>query len=269
MDRYRLKNIMIIILALLNLALLASLAYRKTAERTAWLRTQEQLVELFAADGVELDGSIIPSRDPAAPLTMSRDGKREREVAAFFLGEALQYEDQGGDIYSYTNPYGVALFRGDGSFDVVGARPVENVQEACRSFCKKFSYGEPVFTLDEHGNGTAVATYLLNEQSVYNCTVTIEIEQGAIQMVGGTVLPESGVLTVPDRELLSASAALTAFQKMRRETGAVVSAVTEIYPCYRLQSTTAVPMSLVPAWCIVTDTSRYYVNCVSGAVTTG
>jgi hypothetical protein len=99
--------------------------------------------------------------------------------------------------------------------------------------------------------------------------VTIEIEQGRVKMIGGTILPETGVLAEPERELLSAPAALTVFQKMRRETGAVVSAVTEIYPCYRLQSTTAVPMSLVPTWCIVTDTSRYYINCISGAVTTG
>ena len=269
MDRYRLKNIMIIILAMLNLALLASLAYRKTAERTAWMRMQEQIVELFAADGVELDGSSIPSSEPASPLTMSRDGKRERAVAAFFLGDALQYEDQGGGIYSYTSHYGVALFRGDGSFDIVGSKPVENVEETCKAFCKTFSYGEPVFVLDDQGNGVATATYLANEQRVYNCTVTIEIEQGMIQMAGGTILPESGILSATERELLSAPAALTAFQKMRRETGAVVSAVTEIYPCYRLQSTTAVPMALVPTWCIVTDTSRYYVNCISGAVTTG
>ena len=191
------------------------------------------------------------------------------DVAAFFLGDALQYEDQGGGICSYTNNYGVALFRSDGSFDVVGAKPIENVEETCKMFCRNFSFGEPVFTLDEHGNGTAVATYLLNEQSVYNCEVTIEIERGRVKMIGGTILPETGAITVPERELLSAPAALTAFQKMRRETGAVVSAVTEIYPCYRLQSTTAVPMSLVPAWCVVTDTSRYYVNCISGVVTTG
>ena len=53
---------------------------------------------------------------------------------------------------------------------------------------------------------------------------------------------------------------------MRRETGAVASSVAEMYLCYELQSSTAAPMSLVPAWCIVTDTVNYYVNCASGAV---
>ena len=46
----------------------------------------------------------------------------------------------------------------------------------------------------------------------------------------------------------------------------MVTAVTDLYLCYELQSTTATPMALVPAWCIVTDTSNYYVNCYTGSV---
>jgi len=67
----------------------------------------------------------------------------------------------------------------------------------------------------------------------------------------------------------SAFAALTAFQNMRRETGAVVSEITEVAPCYRLQSSSSAPMALLPHWCIVTDTSLYYVNSLTGAVTAG
>ena len=31
----------------------------------------------------------------------------------------------------------------------------------------------------------------------------------------------------------------------------------------------ATPMALVPAWCIVTDTASYYVNCYTGTVSAG
>ena len=72
-------------------------------------------------------------------------------------------------------------------------------------------------------------------------------------------------LALPGRRKLTA-AALTAFQKMRRERQAAVSSVTEVTPCYELQSATSAAMSLVPAWCITTDTGMYYVNCISGAV---
>ena len=54
---------------------------------------------------------------------------------------------------------------------------------------------------------------------------------------------------------------------MRRERQAAVSSITEITPCYELQGATSSAMSLVPAWCITTDTGKYYVNCVSSEVT--
>ena len=46
MERYRLKNIIILILVLVNAFLLASLSIRKSAEQDAFRRTAEQLVTL-------------------------------------------------------------------------------------------------------------------------------------------------------------------------------------------------------------------------------
>ena len=51
--------------------------------------------------------------------------------------------------------------------------------------------------------------------------------------------------------------------------GAVVTSVTDMYLCYELQSTSTAPMVLAPAWCVVTDTAKYYVNCFTGAVSQG
>ena len=141
-------------------------------------------------------------------------------------------------------------------------------EKVCRTFCETFSYGEPVFQLNEAGTGTAVATSLFGGRTVLNCTVTFTFENEILRSVSGTLLPETGVDASTDEKLLTGVAALTAFQNVRRETGAVVSAVTEMYNCYRLQSSAATAMVLVPAWCIVTDTSVYYVNCATGAVTT-
>ena len=82
--------------------------------------------------------------------------------------------------------------------------------------------------------------------------------------VSGTHLPQAGQ-TAGGNGALSALGALNAFLSTV-QSGAVVTAVTDLYLCYELQSTTATPMALVPAWCIVTDTSDYYVNCSTGSV---
>ena len=269
MDRYLLKNIIIVILALVNLFLVASLVMRETVEQSADHRAEEQLVELFAADGMTLGEHVVSHDSPLPQVILMRDEARERAVAEFFLGENLLKEDQGGGTFAYTGDSGVALFREDGSFDVAGRLSAGDGEELCEEFCRIFSFDEPVFEPDQNGSGAASAVYRYGKHAVYNCMVTFHLEQGGVLTVSGMLLPEKGMETAADEKLLSAFAALTAFQNMRRETGAVVSEILEVLPCYRLQSSSSVPMMLLPNWSIVTDTAIYYVNCTTGAVTTG
>ena len=267
LDRYRLKNIIIVILLLANAFLLGVLSMRQTSENASHRQTSEQLVKLCAADGMSLKAEDIPSKTAPAGQSLARDMDREREVAAFFLGKNPVRADQGGDLYSYTGAAGgAAQFRSGGSFDIACALSGSDGAQLVRDFCREFSYSDPVFALDDNGSGTAAAVCRYGKLTVSNCTVTFTLDRGTLMAVSGTLLPEKGTDLSFDQEPLSAAAALTAFQKMRRERQAAVSSITEISSCYELQSA-ASSMSLVPAWCIVTDTGEYYVNCISGAVT--
>ncbi len=267
MDRFRLKNIIILILVLVNGFLLGVLSMRHTSESASHRQTAEQLVELFAADGMTLRGDDIPSKAAPAGQSLVRDMDRERAVAAFFLGKNPVQDNQGGDIYSYTGAAGgAAQFRAGGSFDIACALSGMDGAGLIRDFCQEFSYSEPVFVLDDDGSGTATAVCSYNGLPVSNCAVTFTLNQGTLLAVSGTLLPEKGAELSFDQEPLSAAAALTAFQKMRRERQTAVSAITKITSCYELQSSASSALSLVPAWCISTDTGCYYVNCISGEV---
>ncbi len=267
MDRYRLKNIIILILVLVNLFLVGSLAIRETSRRSARRTAAEQLVALFAADGIALDPAAVSGETPPAARTLLRDAELERQAAAALLGNHLSRSDQGGGITTYSSSQGAALFRASGSFDASGTLAKTDAVDFCRAFCKEFRYEEPVFRMDGAGSGTATVTRLYDGFPVFNCTVTFTIENGVLTAVNGTLLPETDAETDPEAQPLSAAAALTAFQQMRRETGAVVSSVTGMDRCFELQSSPAVAMSLVPSWRIVTNTKEYYVNCQTGAVT--
>ena len=85
MDRYLLKNIIIIILVLVNGFLLGSLAGRRTESLRIERETEDQLVALFAADGMELNAEVLSQDDPPASLSLSRDLEREQSAAEFFL----------------------------------------------------------------------------------------------------------------------------------------------------------------------------------------
>lgn len=263
MDRYRLKNVIILILLLVNAFLLGSLAHRGTSARAARERTSEQLVELFAADGVELDPDAIPGETPPAGRVLTRDAGVERSAAVFLLGGGLRHSDRGG-VSSYSGAGGAAQFRENGGFEAAGTLSEQGGERFCREFCRNFHYEVTSVELDEEGSGTVIALRQYGGLTVSNCAVTFVLEGGAVVSARGTLLPETS--TEASGDPLSAQAALTAFQTMRRETGAVASSITEMRLCYELQSSTAAPMSLAPAWCIVTDTVNYYVNCISGAV---
>lgn len=265
MDRYRLKNVIILILLLVNAFLLGSLAHRGTSARAARERTSEQLVELFAADGVELRPDAIPDETPPAGRVLTRDTGLERSAAVLLLGGNLRRSERGG-VCSYSGTGGAALFRENGSFEAAGTLAESGGERFCREFCRNFHYEVVSAELDGEGSGTVTALRKYGGLTVSNCAVSFVLERDAVVSVRGTLLPETSAEASGTPEPLSAQAALTAFQAMRRETGAVASSITEMHLCYELQSSTAAPMSLSPAWCIVTDTVNYYVNCISGAV---
>lgn len=83
MESFRLKNIIILILALMNLCLLGLLGVRLTTGYSAQAEARQQMVQLFAAEGVSLDDGIIPGATPPAGLTLSRDRTRMRSWPAF------------------------------------------------------------------------------------------------------------------------------------------------------------------------------------------
>ena len=265
MDRSLLKNIIIIILVLVNGFLLTSLLMRQTSAVHSRQQTEEQLIELFAADGMTLEKQAFSQKTPPSVFALSRNPELERRVAAFFLGSSLIQEDQGGGTYTYTADSGVARFRSNGNFEVAGTLSAGDVETLCHNFCKTFSYDSLRFDLDDTGTGTATAVCICNDLPVFNCIVTFTISHGELRTVSGTLLPQEGTSLVSETVPLSAAAALTTFQNARREIGAVVSSVTELTLCYELQSSSA--LTLTPAWRITTDTKYYYVNCISKGVT--
>lgn len=265
MDRYLLKNIIIIILVLVNGFLLGSLAMRQTSQHSARRNAEEHLTTLFEADGITLEEKAISRQTPPTSRALTPDSEQQKKAAVFFLGENVLQDDQSG-VSTYTGELGVARFRSGGSFEIEGKLATSDVEALCREFCKDFSFEDLLFLLDETGSGTATAVSRYEDLPVFNSTVTFTINRGTLNRVSGTLLPKNSAALSEDRELLSAMAALTAFQQTRRESGAVVSAVLDMELCYELGTSTT-GLILTPSWCVVTDTTEYYVNCSSGIVT--
>lgn len=265
MDTFRLKNIIILILILMNVFLLGSLELRQASRQNASREAARQLVALFEKDGIALDASTIPDTTPPAGRTLVRSTDLDTEIASYFLGPDLTSVDKGGGIYSYQSGENNAQFRSNGSFDITCSVTADDPAAFCRKFFRKFGYGDLVSTL-ENGSGTITAVQYYDRLPVINCTVVFQFDGGVLQTVSGTHIPDT-YTSLSSEEPLSALTALSTFLEVRRSSGAVMSSINDMYLCYELQSSTASPISLTPAWCIVTDTINYYVNCLTGSVT--
>ncbi len=266
METHRLKSIIILTLLLMNTFFLGTLGMRQAQQTAARRQATEELVKLFAAEGVTLSESAIGFDPPPPTLTLERDAEAEKTAAAVFLGTELTAADEGGGIQTYTSTLGRAVFRASGAFEIVGELG-KNPGDLVRRFCRSYECEMPDEWLDAAGSGSVTVNRLSRGYPVEACTVTFLAENNVLRSVSGTFLPLHAT-AVQGEGLLTASTALTAFLEARRTSGAVVSAVIGLTPCYELQNT-AFALTLTPLWRVDTDAVDYYVNCVTGAVTHG
>lgn len=267
MDRTRLKNIIILILALANLFLLGSLVTRRSEARAARERLETELTELLDSEGIRFTARL-PDDLPPAGRTLHRDLSADRLLAVSLLGNSIEESDEGGGIFTCVSPAGRAQFRASGRFEATGRLAKSDPEAVCKKFCQAFGYGDLALELSG-GSGTGSAVQYFEGYPVVNATVEFLVEDNCLISVSGVHLPSGSEAAGQSGGNMTAATALSKFLEARRASGAVVSELTDLYLCYEAQSSAAAQISLAAVWCVVTDTGNYYVNCSTGAVTRG
>ena len=264
METYRLKNIAIVILLLLNACLLLMVGGQHYQSLQAERQAAVQLRELYRSSQLSLSGRIDLAQQPLKALTLSRQADTEQSIASALLGGETLFTSQGGGIYNYESRQRAIQFRAGGSF--YGSRldlPVEDASDFARSFCGQFGYEEPLVRLDEEGSGSAIAGQLAEGVPVTNCAVELYFEEGSLVSVTGAHVSLQDA-AADSGEGMTCITALVRFLDFRNTSGAVCSEVSGVRCVYQLQSTSA--PRLLPVWEIETDTYTYYVDCETGEV---
>lgn len=254
---------MIIILAILNGFLGLYLARRRVSAQAAAYRAEQRLLELFAADGVNVSPDTIPRGAPPPIVLLSPDSAEQARAAAFFLGDGAEHTQQG-SVQRYRAGKSVVRFHADGSFTATGLSIRTDPKAFCREFCRNWSYAPPDPDSFYDSDGEILLTARYGALSVYNCGVCFSFEGDTLREAFGTLIPQTGATgETPD---LTAMGALAIFQAKRRENRVVSTEIRRVSLCYALQSADGEDLTLVPLWCVETDTVPYYVNCVTGAL---
>lgn len=262
MKTARLKSLVILLLLLVNLFLLILLVSQRVQEQSAYRRAAAQLTALLEQNGIALDPDALPRSGPDVPQSVSRDFAAERRFAETLLGETQASE--AGGVYRCENAAGSCVFRSSGSMELSGALPCEDPQALCEQLFSAFGYRR-ISEETENGSYTVRAVRVLGEMTVYNAELALTFSDGALCAAEGSFVPDTALHG--ETEEMSAVSALVAFLDYRNANGVVCTAISDVQAGCLLQSTSALPMSLVPVWRIETDIYSYYVDRLSGEVT--
>lgn len=269
MEWSKLKTIIILILVVCNVflagLLISRAAARDASEQAARLRT----VEVFEKSGIRLDSGTVPETRTYKTLLLERNRNSEEEIAAV-LGRT-SYSDQGGGISIYSGESGMALFRGNGEFEILvndGAIPVDpdNYEEyAAELFAQMGFDTEESFSVSEEEDGTVAISsgQTLDGSPVFNCRAVVSFLDGRLISVTGRRLTSDPVSS-EETKAISVETALIRFLNYLNQQGDVCNRIETITPGYTAQSAAVDPVRLVPVWKIITDTGAYYVNCGTG-----
>lgn len=259
----RIKNIIILLLVIVNAFLLAQVGLREWQSRRGQRETRERMIAILAQNDVAYLPEEIPGELELSlrRVTATPFGQTEAQV---LVGAVADVQRVGGHTV-YTGAEGT-LTAAAGELTVEylpGAAPSEGtVLERLSKLNVSLRREGPA-----NGEGESTARY----EQLWD-GVPIPGETVELSLSGDTVSAMTFRLLVGTEELLPVEETVTAstalmrlLDELSRGEGYVCSQITDMYPGYVAGGTG--PVTLTPAWFIETDTWRFIVDGRTGQVT--
>lgn len=272
MDTGKIKNFIIIVLALVNLFLLALYGAVRGNELAMERATYTQLRTLYEKSGITLPADLDITLKAPVGQGLIRDLTAERNMVQAVLG-TCSVTEQRGNIYAYSGPDGQASFRGTGEFDMLLAYGVADGSrgkvQAARNILKKMGIEPGEFVSEEvDGEQTAVTLDCKFQGSeVYNARVRFLFSGDSLMIVDGKRVFDTAA-AVSEIQTIDAGTALVRFLKESAEAGHVCTDVLSISAGYTMSVTVSGDCILSPVWHIRTNTGEYTLNAETGKLET-
>ncbi len=267
MSAARIKNLILLILALAVCFLLAAVAPgRLAAQRTA-AAVEEQLTELFARYGVTLEAELPRSE---ALCTVELADNSESAAQALLGQDAQADADSTRYETRFSSAYGTAVFRRSGTVEAELKVPArgsyeKDMKRRLRAMGCIVWQMQPAVREDD-GSYRLTARQSLQGMPVFGAEVTFIYRDGMLSAVSGTLCPGGTAQRVSEQECMSCADALTQILASRDETGWVGSRILSMQQGYLHAETAAAALRFVPMWRIETDTALFFVNGITGEV---
>lgn len=267
MEWSKLKNIVLLLLVCVNVALLSFLLGGELQNRGIQNKARLEAIAFLEKKGVTAAEGAIPAEMDLRPKVVERDLEWEGTIARALLGEDLRVQDRGAGVYRYSSGVGAIQFHNDGAFSgefLPGSFPVGGSRaEDCLALLKTLDFEG---TLLEEKGDSLTFRQTWEGCPLFSQQVTLEIEGGRVTaMTAGRRLVGQPAEDA-DRETMTVSTALIRFFNGMNELGGVCSRIDGVEQGYVSSTSLSGPMQLTPVWRIATDTDEYQMDLVTGAL---
>jgi len=265
----KIKNIIIIILLIVNIIFLALFIIGRVETGKLEKKTKEDLIRILDSHGISLDMSAIRKYEDLGAYEVLRDTEGERALAEAVLGKC-ELTDLGGNIYRYSSPLGEGIFRGNGEFSISLASGIplsDTSVKALSSYLGKLNIAvDPESAETEYSGadlGSVRFTALFGETPIFNCRITISLSGDRLMSIYGRRLT-SAPSPAASEPMIGVYTALISFLSNVKELNLICNEITDVTPGYSFSASVSGSGRLVQYWCISTDVGKYYVNGLTG-----
>lgn len=275
MPTAKLKNLTILILLLANLCLLAVILPIHMEQQREAENSRQSISRLYENEQLRLDPNIIPETEVLYALQLGSEEDADLRAVTALLGEQVLAEENSTRYLStYKSRLGQCSLSRTGGFEAVlsGGEPVPDVGASSRKTLRSMGFqsyylGEP----SRSGDGTCAvqASQAVLGVPIFSQGLRLVYRDGVLDRISGTFYTGTANLTrVSEEPCLSAIDALVRFLSARFDLGWVGSTILSMEQGYlRTETAAAATVHLIPVWRLSTDTGSFYINGLTGDVT--
>ncbi len=270
MEWSKIKNIILLILVLVNVALLALVVLRENRSAQNVEEARAGAVAALERSGIAVELERLPQDMELCELTFTRDRGGEQAAAEALLGAVSAGADSSAVRLVYTGAGGTAEFAMGGEFTVALEPGVHTLngrtEEEAGLGCLELLGIQAELVSAVRDGGDTVLTYrqLWQGVPVFSCPVELTWRDGELVRIQGQRLAGSSAPAGGTELPLSTATVLVRFLAGLNAEGTICSRLEDMTAGYLLSGTT--PLKMVPVWRITTDTGAYYVDGMTGTL---
>lgn len=270
MEGTKIKNIVILILLLLNGFLLFLVGDRWFEDSHSHETARNSAIQVIRAGGVELEEAAVPRAMTLEHMQASRDLALECGLAAELLGSTVSVEARGGEVYRYYNGNGWVQFHSTGEFmagfelSVFPLAGQETIQHGADVLRRLGFDGQMLENTVTDGDGSITFRQSWKGAPVLGCQATLNYRDGSLVSITSArrLLGEPHHGT--GEEALPVASALMRLYNGLKELGDIYTRIDSIAPAYTMSVSLSGPARLTPVWYIRTDTGTYQMDTQTG-----